>query len=106
MNRKNEAPTGVFSSFGRALDESVATALSAGSGKMSREEFDAWWGTRRAEAMEMMAALRERAPDLRKPVETLLQTGREIVGGGSAGAAPVRHGRTSRRAFAKAARRR
>ena len=93
MNQKKEASAGIFASFGRLVDESVALAASAGSGKMSKAQFDEWWEARRAEAMDMAAALRERSPDVRKPVETMLSLGRELV----TNAVPSRPPRAQRR---------
>ena len=101
MTRKSES-SGVFTVMGRAADESLEIASAIRAGRLTRNQFDAWYTKRRNEGEGLVITLREKASELVKPVEGIMTAGGELLrAAGPRTARPARRRRTARHASRK-----
>jgi hypothetical protein len=101
MTRKSASDAGVFTSVGKALDESMELAAALGTGKLTRAEFDAWYAKRTAEGASLVENLRRRTSRLMAPVQTAVSQGRNMVRSAAPAMPAGRRRSTRRRAASK-----
>jgi hypothetical protein len=104
MSRKISPNEGLFSSVGRAVDESMEIAAAIRRGTLTRPQFDAWYARRTSEGAGVVIRLRANSARLAEPVAGAFEKGGAFLRSAASEGAGARRGRRPPQRAAKAAR--